>query len=169
VAYFKLQPRHSPGATEKNNEDLSQESQCPEIRIGQNQNTSQEALSRVSNTLASRVENSDRRQAILTGVTWFPSRFVPANSEIVLQIRSRPLPLHPFQIVIHYSSNRWTIYSVELLAATLNSSTTTIVSCQLKLANHRNSINFNFPHGVRLSPTGTAATVWPIVPAPAYR
>jgi hypothetical protein len=25
---------------------------------------------------------------------------------------------------------------------------------------------FIFPHGVRLGPLGTAATVWPIVPAP---
>jgi hypothetical protein len=41
----------------------------------------------------------------------------------------------------------------------------TAVTCQAPRAPRTSYLNY-FSHGVRLSPLGTAATVWPIVPAP---
>jgi hypothetical protein len=40
--------------------------------------------------------------------------------------------------------------------------------CNKRVTKHQNKhdLFFYFSHGVRLSPLGTAATVWPIVPAP---
>jgi hypothetical protein len=53
VAYFKLQPRNSPGATDENNEDLSQDGQCPDRESNREEPEYKSRKVKSSNTVAS--------------------------------------------------------------------------------------------------------------------